>query len=120
RGGRDRTAFVVAAIIEVGVEVADVADEASGSRRHGVRIRGRGAGAEVRDPAEGVAGNEVDGSRRRGAENGVERVVVEREVLRVVPQCRDRVAIVVAEHGRSVSGTALARRATGELRELIE
>ena len=53
------------------------------------------AGSAVRHRAVGVAADQVDRARRRGPELRVVRVVVEREVLRQVPQRGDGVAVVV-------------------------
>ncbi len=48
------------------------------------------------DHAIGLARNQVDGARRRRSKVGVIGIVAHGELLRVVPQRRDRVAIVVA------------------------
>ena len=54
------------------------------------------------DEAVGVAGHQVDRTRRRRPEVAAEEAVGHREVLGVVPQARDRVAVVVA-HGQAGS-----------------
>src|SRR6202035_519714 len=53
-------------------------------------------GVESRKSAEGVAGDEALRARRRGAEGGAERVVVHREMLRVIPDRGDGIAVEVS------------------------
>src|SRR6202012_2419926 len=72
---------------------ARVADEA-GVGRVDLRARVRRRGLD-RDGLRRRAGDQVERTRGRRAELGVERVVVERVVLRVVPQPGDGVAVVV-------------------------
>ena len=66
-----------------------------------------------RDRAVGLAGDEVQRAGGGRAEGRAERVVAHREVLRVVPQRRHGVAVVVAHRQRLVG--AVAR----ELREAV-
>jgi hypothetical protein len=76
-------------------------------REVGVRRGGRRDRRAVRQVRgvdfAGVAGHEVDRARRRGPERRAVGVVAHREVLRVVPQRRDGVAVVVVHDLRRVA-----------------
>src|SRR4029450_8380113 len=71
-----------------------------GPRRRPAALR-HGAVDRCARPAEhakGVAGGEVEGAARRLPRHGGEAVVAEREVLRVVPERGDGIAVEVAHH----------------------
>ena len=72
--------------------------------RRGRRRERRVVGRMRRVDVAGVAGDDVDRARSRRSERGPERVVAEREVLRVVPHRRDRVAVVVVHVGVRLAG----------------
>lgn len=57
-------------------------------------------------PVAGLARDQVDRVHRRRTEIGAERIVVHRVVLRVIPQCRYGIAVVIAHNGRAVLGAA--------------
>src|SRR5258706_8673520 len=69
------------------------------------------AGCRARDHrgAMRLAGDKVQSSRRRGAEGRGEAVVAHCEVLRVIPERRDGVAVVVAHYDRLAITTDVAR-----------
>ena len=73
------------------------------------------------DHAVGLAGDEIDGARRRGAEGGRIGVVAHGEVLGVVPQRGDGVAVVVAHHQtlRAEGAGAALGAAAGVQREEV-
>ena len=95
--GAGGAALVGAAIVEIGIGVADI------RAIDDVAVAEQGLRGAVR-----LARNEVERARRRGAEGRAEGVVVEREMLRQVPQRRHRVAVVVAHHGLAAGPAAFA------------
>ena len=75
----------------------------------------------VRRPAEdpgGIAGGQVQGAARRLARHGGEAVVGEGEVLRVVPECGDGVAVEVPHHRVPLSIASLGAELPGVGRTL--
>ena len=56
----------------------------------------------------GLTGDEVERSRCGGSEDGIVGIIAHRKVLGVVPECCDRVSVVVVHHNRLVGATASA------------
>ena len=109
---RDRVAGRAVVVVRLGI--AGEREPALAVGRD-VRVRGgRGGDRRARSlvrrvHAARVTGDQVDRTRCRGAERRPERVVAHRVVLRVVPQRRRRVPVVVVHHGRRGAGLRAVR-----------
>src|SRR6185312_11095482 len=62
-----------------------------------------------------LPGGQVDRSRCRWSERGSKGVIAHGEILSIIPECSDRVSIVVVHHKVLIGATAT----TGVLNELV-
>ncbi len=96
------------AVVEERIDIADegpltsrgIIDHNGAGRGHLDRHRGVRDRRRLHDGAVGLARDQIDSAVRRRAVAGVKRVVAHGEVLGVVPERRDGVAVEIGHHGR--------------------